>query len=137
MVDKDNSKPKKIPKRTLYALRFFLLIAVIIFIRVFFGESTESKLSSQPAPQPKIDSYTKYSCVDWLKVIGEGSKGVNTEAEIRAGIAKVYELARFSQDADIVESATRQLATITAGDIDGFAIASTDFGNACKKYGAL
>jgi hypothetical protein len=89
------------------------------------------------APKPKIDIMTKSSCEDWLAIIGEGAKGINSEAEIRDGMKKVYETARYSTDADIVEAATLQLAALTAGDIDAFATYSNDFGNACKAHGAL
>jgi len=89
------------------------------------------------APKPKIDIMTKSSCKDWLAIIGEGAKGINSEAEIRDGMKKVYETARYSTDADIVEAATLQLAALTAGDIDAFATYSKDFGNACKAHGAL
>ena len=89
------------------------------------------------APKPELDIMTKSSCEDWLVIIGEGAKGLKTEAEVREGMQKVYEIARYSTDADIVEYSTQQLAAITAGDFEAFGVASEAFGNACKARGAL
>jgi hypothetical protein len=128
-------------------------IIIIIFLGIFgtifdSGDSSQTtpqqtaqvEKAPQPvaeAPKPKIDIMTESSCEDWLAIIGEGAKGISSEAEIRDGMKKVYEIARYSTDADIVEAATLQLAAITAGDIDAFASYSNDFGNACKAHGAL
>jgi hypothetical protein len=81
------------------------------------------------------DIMTQRSCRDWYLIISEGSKGVQTDAELRDGIKKVYDVARYSADTDIAEAATRQLAAVTAGDSAAFAIAGNDFGNACKAHG--
>lgn len=144
MEDNENPQPKKNSVLYLFALGYFIFAVFVLSVSDMFGSSAETVTSGENnsyrmdvAPQPQIDLMTKYSCRDWQQVIGAGAKENNTEAEIRAGLAKVYNLARFSEDTDIVESATRQLATITAGDLDGFALASKHFGNACRKYGAL
>ena len=81
------------------------------------------------------DIMTTRSCRDWYLVIAEGGKGVQTDAELRAGMKKVYDVARYSADADIADAATRQLAAVTAGDAAAFQQAATDFGNACKAHG--
>jgi hypothetical protein len=129
-----------------------IIISIFFFgiIGIIFNAGTSSQTNTQQtaqvekapqpvaeAPKPKIDIMTESSCEDWLAIIGEGAKGINSEAEIREGMKKVYEIARYSTDADIVEAATLQLAAITAGDIDAFATYSNDFGNACKAHGAL
>ena len=78
---------------------------------------------------------TKKSCRDWYSVISEGAKGIQTDAELRAGMRKVYDTARYSEDLDISDAATRQLAAVTAGDTSAFETAAIDFGNACKAHG--
>ena len=78
---------------------------------------------------------TKKSCRDWHEVISEGAKGIQTDAELRTGMQKVYDVARYSEDLDIADAATRQLAAVTAGDTSAFETAATDFGNACKARG--
>lgn len=133
------------------------IIASVFFFGIFFGiigaifsagsstqttpqQTAQVETAPQPvaeAPKPELDIMTKSSCEDWIVIIGEGAKGIKTETEVREGMQKVYETARYSTDADIVDAATRQLAALTAGDIDAFSVASTDFGNACKAHGAL
>ncbi len=81
------------------------------------------------------DIMTKRSCRDWYVQISEGGKGVQTDAERLAGFKKVYEVARYSEDSDIADAATRQLAALIAGDVEAFSIAANDFGNACKAHG--
>lgn len=78
---------------------------------------------------------TRQSCRDWYAAISESAKGVMTDAELRAGMQKVYDKARYSVDLDIVDAATRQLAAVTAGDVEAYGIAATAFGNACKAHG--
>jgi hypothetical protein len=149
MVNDKNSKPKHkytIPEILVGLVLFTALFAGLIGAVTGSSESTKTDTASggkndpyrmEVAPQPEIDIMTKSSCKDWIAIIGEGAKGINSESEIRAGMQKVYETARYSTDADIVDAATRQLAALTAGDIDAFSVASTDFGNACKAHGAL
>ena len=89
---------------------------------------------STPA-EPTVDLFTKRACRKWYESISEGSKGVQTTAEIRKGLQVVYEAAQFSEIPAIVDAGTRQLAAITIEDVDAFQAAMTDFGNACKAAG--
>jgi len=144
-----DKKPKH--KYTIPEILVGLVLITALFgglINIVTGSSGSSKSDTasggkndpyrmEVAPQPEIDIMTKSSCKDWLAIIGEGAKGVSNTEELRAGMQKVYETARYSADADIVDSATRQLASLTAGDVDAFSVASNDFGNACKAHGAL
>jgi len=144
-----DKKPKH--KYTIPEILVGLVLITALFgglINIVTGSSGSSKSDTasggkndpyrmEVAPQPEIDIMTKSSCKDWIAIIGEGAKGVSNTEELRAGMQKVYETARYSADADIVDSATRQLASLTAGDVDAFSVASNDFGNACKAHGAL
>jgi hypothetical protein len=129
-----------------------IIISIFLFgiIGIIFNTGTSMQSAQQQTtqvetapqrvaeePKPELDIMTKSSCEDWIVIIEEGAKGLKTETEVREGMQKVYETARYSTDADIVDAATRQLAALTAGDIDAFSVASTDFGNACKAHGAL
>jgi hypothetical protein len=103
-------------------------------------QTAQVEKAPEPAaqiPKPELDIMTESSCEDWLVIIGEGAKGLKTETEVREGMQQVYEIARYSTDAEIVEYATQQLAAITAGDFEAFGVASEAFGNACKARGAL
>jgi hypothetical protein len=144
-----DKKPKH--KYTIPEILVGLVLITALFgglVNIVTGSSGSSKSDTasggkndpyrmEVAPQPEIDIMTKSSCKDWIAIIGEGAKGVSNTEELRAGMQKVYETARYSADADIVDSATRQLASLTAGDVDAFSVASNDFGNACKSHGAL
>jgi hypothetical protein len=130
-----------------------VLVAGIVMYAAFspkpFWSTPEKKLTIEEQRQKASDELTrKYansgvsndimtarSCKDWYVVISEGAKGVQTISELRAGMKKVYEVARYSVDADIADAATRQLAAVTAGDTAAYEIAATDFGNACKAHG--
>jgi hypothetical protein len=131
-----------------------IIISIFFFgiIGIIFNAGTSSQTTPQqtaqvekapqpvaeaPKPKPELDIMTESSCEDWLVIIGEGAKGLKTEAEVREGMQQVYEIARYSTDAEIVEYATQQLAAITAGDFEAFGVASEAFGNACKARGAL
>jgi hypothetical protein len=137
MTTPDNSKPK----RKLTRLQFTLLVIVVLIVigSLSGGGDETSSSSSSPgvsAPtEPQVDLYTERACRKWYEAISEGGKGVQTNAEIREGMKVVYEAAQFSKIPEIVDAGTRQLAAITQGDLEAFAIAGNDFGNACKAAG--
>lgn len=137
-MSEEASKPKKKLKIWQIALIVFGLFALI---GQFTGGSETSSPSeetavSKPAEEAeKVDFVTKRACRIWRQVVDEGSKGVQTTEELRAGMKEVYDVAKVSYDADIVEAATRQLAAITSGDVDAFKEAATDFGVACQSKG--
>jgi hypothetical protein len=99
----------------------------------FFDRIISESENNKVAPKIELDPMTKSSCEEWSSIV----KNAKGEAEIRKGMQRVYETARYSVDADIVDAATRQIAAITAQDIDAFNDASYDFGGACKTHGAL
>jgi hypothetical protein len=134
MDKSENSAPRKKLKKWQIAA----LVVLGLFVLGLFSDSdSESNTSGTVAASsaPAVDIMTKRSCRDWYSVISEGGKGVQTDSEIREGMKKVYDVARYSEDMDIADAATRQLAAITAGDAVEFEKAATDFGNACKAHG--
>lgn len=148
MTNSDSAKPLETWK-----IVAIVLAAVVVMYAAFspkpFWAAPEKKLTMEEQRQKASDELTnKYSnsgvssdimtarsCKDWYVVISEGGKGVQTVSELRAGMKKVYDVARYSEDADIADAATRQLAAVTAGDAAAYEKAATDFGNACKAHG--
>jgi hypothetical protein len=136
-VSTPNFQPKKKLKFWQIAL---IVLGVLIVLGQFAGGSSNSEnkspSNSQSSSQAeKVDFVTKRACRIWHQVVEEGSKGVQTTEELRAGMKEVYDVAKVSYDADIVDAATRQLAAITKGDVDAFRVASNDFGVACQSKG--
>ena len=116
------------------------VVVIVLVGLVIIGSSTGNKSdvptsTSASVPVVKVDIMTKRSCRDWYVVIAEGGKGVQTNAELKNGMKMVYDVARYSEDYDIADAATRQLAAVIANDSEAFAIAGADFGNACKAHG--
>ena len=135
----ENPLPKK-------KLKKWQIVAIVLVAAAIIGQFTgsgdsvtESNSSgttqATTAPEPSVDIFTKRACRKWRIAVAEGAKGVQTTAEIRAGIKVVYEAAQLSEIPAIVDSGTRQLAAITNGDVEAFSAAALDFGNACKAVG--
>jgi hypothetical protein len=137
MTTPENTPFQKRFKKWQWALMIFVVLAVIGQLTGGNSKSSPSSSTSTSASSSSksVDIMTKKSCRDWYEVISEGGKGIQTDAELRTGMQKVYEVARYSEDLDIVDAATRQLAAVTAGDTSAFETAATDFGNACKAHG--
>ena len=137
MTTPDNTPFQKRFKKWQWALMIFVVLAVIGQLTAGNSKSSSSSSNSTSASSSSksVDIMTKKSCRDWYEVISEGGKGIQTDAELRTGMQKVYEVARYSEDLDIVDAATRQLAALTAGDTSAFETAAKDFGNACKAHG--
>ena len=137
MTPPENTPFQKRFKKWQWALMIFVVLAVIGQLTGGNSKSSSSSSNSTSASSSSksVDIMTKKSCRDWYEVISEGGKGIQTDAELRTGMQKVYEVARYSEDLDIVDAATRQLAAVTAGDTSAFETAATDFGNACKAHG--
>jgi len=137
MTTPENTPFQKRFKKWQWALMIFVVLAVIGQLTGGNSKSSSSSSTSTSASSSSksVDIMTKKSCRDWYEVISEGGKGIQTDAELRTGMQKVYEVARYSEDLDIVDAATRQLAAVTAGDTSAFETAATDFGNACKAHG--
>ena len=137
MTNSENSVPKKKLKK--WQIVVIALLALLVIGQLFGSSNSDTNTSSTTTvTTPKVtevDIMTKRSCRDWYEVIGEGAKGIQTDAEIREGMQKVYDVARYSTDLDIADAATRQLAAITSGNTSAFETAATDFGNACKAHG--
>lgn len=133
-----NPPPKK-------KLKFWQISLIVIGVLVLIGQfsggssgdsttnSNSGKTSASSALE--VDFVTKRACRIWRQVISEGSKGVQSYEELRAGMKEVYDVAKVSYDADIVDAATRQLAAITSGDNEAFKKAGNDFGLACESKG--
>ena len=139
MTNPEDAAPKRNKLLNWKVILGILLILVII--GQFSGGTKSNKSSSSTtstsasSSSKSVDIMTKKSCRDWYEVISEGAKGIQTDAELRVGMQKVYDVARYSEDLDIADAATRQLAAVTAGDTSAFETAATDFGNACKAHG--
>jgi hypothetical protein len=138
MSTNENGKPKRKP------LKKWQVVAIVVFILFVIGSisggndkttqsSTPTGVSASSAPE--VDLFTKRACRKWREAISEGSKGIQTTAEIREGMKVVYEAAQFSEIPAIVDAGTRQLAAITNNDVEAFEIAGIDFGNACNAAG--
>jgi len=138
MTTPENTPFQKRFKKWQWALMIFVVLAVIGQLTGGNSKSSSSSSStstSASSSSNSVDIMTKKSCRDWHEVVSEGAKGIQTDAELRAGMQKVYDVARYSEDLDIVDAATRQLAAVTAGDTSAFETAATDFGNACRAHG--
>ena len=133
-------------------MKGLVILAILAFLSVITGNSnrdvsnivapeskSDTSVSSQAAkPQPvenKVDIMTESACEEFRPFLSEASKGVFTDEEIRLEIKKIYDIAKYSTDVDIVESATSLMAAATSGDSDAFLSAGTDFGNACVSKG--
>jgi hypothetical protein len=136
MTQSEGTAPKKKFKKWQIVLVGFIALLVI---GQLFGSDKSSTSSSSSSPttteSTAVDIMTKRSCRDWYTQISEGAKGVQTDEERIAGFREVYDVARYSTDADIADAATKQLAALIAGDVDAFSVAATNFGNACKTHG--
>ena len=137
MTTPDNTPFQKRFKKWQWALLIIVVLAVIGQLTGGNSNTSSSSTSSTSSSSSSnsVDIMTKKSCRDWHEVVSEGAKGIQTDAELRAGMQKVYDVARYSEDLDIADAATRQLAAVTAGDASAFETAATDFGNACKARG--
>ena len=134
------SEDKPNPKKKLKTWQIVLIVfAFFALIGQFTGESDSSNekpaASNSTDKSNQVDFMTKRACRIWHQVVEEGSKGVQTTEELRAGMKEVYDVAKVSNDADIVDAATRQMAAITSGDVDAFKVAANDFGIACQSKG--
>lgn len=112
--------------------------ALMIIGQLFGGESASTSNSSTAASSTSVtknvDIMTKRSCRDWYTWTAEGAKGVLTMSEMRNSFKKIYDVAKYSEDLDIADAATRQMAALTSGDVKEFESAAMDFGNACKTH---
>lgn len=139
-MSEDQSSPKT-------KLKVWQIVLLVFAFLVILGQFTGENESSNPIEKPvasfststndsnKVDFVTKRACKLWRIAVDEGAKGVQTLEEMRAGMKEVYDVAKVSRDADIVDAATRQLSAITLEDLDAFAVAAKDFGEACLSKG--
>ena len=138
MTTQENSKPKRKPLKKWQIVAIAILVLFLIGSLSGGGDKTTTSSSSAGVSEPstpQVDMFTKRACRKLYEAISEGGKGIQTNAEIRAGMKVVYEAAQFSEIPAIVDAATRQLAAITSGDVEAFGIAGNDFGQACKAAG--
>ena len=142
MSNSENSPPKKKKlKKWQWAVLIFVVFPIILVLFIPSSSTTTSTpeattTTSTPEVATPAESVLDYSatraCSIWVDVIDEGRKGIQTEAELRAGFKKVYEKAKSSEIPQIVDAATRMLSSITIYNIDEFEKANNDFGKACS-----
>ena len=141
MSTPENLPPKKKLKKWQWAVLIFVVFPIILSLflpssstTTFTPEATTT--TSTPEVATPAESVLDYSatraCSIWVDVIDEGRKGIQTEAELRAGYKKVYEKAKSSDIPQIVDAATRMLSSITIYNIEEFEKANSDFGKACS-----
>ena len=141
MSTPENLPPKKKLKKWQWAVLIFVVFPIILSLflpssstTTFTPEATTT--TSTPEVATPAESVLDYSatraCSIWVDVLGEGRRGIQTEAEMRAGFKKVYEKAKSSEIPQIVDAATRMLSSITIYNIDEFEKANNDFGKACS-----
>jgi len=88
------------------------------------------------ATSPTIaDASAELGCAHFRNVMGDISKGILTDAEIRTKIQQVYDTARVSENPGIAPDAQAMLAAATANDGTAFASAAADFAKACTAVG--
>ena len=142
MSNSENLPPKKKKlKKWQWAVLIFVVFPIILVLFIPSSSTTTSTpeattTTSTPQVVTPAESVLDYSatraCSIWVDVIDEGRKGIQTEAELRAGYKKVYEKAKSSDIPQIVDAATRMLSSITIYNIDEFEKANSDFGKACS-----
>lgn len=142
MSDSENLPPKKKKlKKWQWAVLIFVVFPIILVLFIPSSSTTTSTpeattTTSTPEVATPAESVLDYSatraCSIWVDVIDEGRKGIQTEAELRAGYKKVYEKAKSSDIPQIIDAATRMLSSITIYNIDEFEKANSDFGKACS-----
>lgn len=142
MSNSENLPPKKKKlKKWQWAVLIFVVFPIILVLFIPSSSTTTSTpeattTTSTPEVTTPAESVLDYSatraCSIWIDVIDEGRKGIQTEAELRAGYKKVYEKAKSSDIPQIVDAATRMLSSITIYNIDEFEKANSDFGKACS-----
>ena len=142
MSNSENLPPKKKKlKKWQWAVLIFVVFPIILVLFIPSSSTTTSTpeattTTSTPEVVTPAESVLDYSatraCSIWVDVIDEGRKGIQTEAELRAGYKKVYEKAKSSDIPQIVDAATRMLSSITIYNIDEFEKANSDFGKACS-----
>ena len=142
MSTSENLSPKKKKlKKWQWAVLIFVVFPIILVLFIPSSSTTTSTpeattTTSTPEVVTPAESVLDYSatraCSIWVDVIDEGRKGIQTEAELRAGYKKVYEKAKSSDIPQIVDAATRMLSSITIYNIDEFEKANSDFGKACS-----
>ena len=142
MSTSENLPPKKKKlKKWQWAVLIFVVLPIILVLFIPSSSTTTSTpeattTTSTPEVATPAESVLDYSatraCSIWVDVIDEGRKGIQTEAELRAGYKKVYEKAKSSDIPQIVDAATRMLSSITIYNIEEFEKANSDFGKACS-----
>ena len=142
MSTSENLPPKKKKlKKWQWAVVIFVVLPIILVLFIPSSSTTTSTpeattTTSTPEVATPAESVLDYSatraCYIWVDVIDEGRKGIQTEAELRAGYKKVYEKAKSSDIPQIVDAATRMLSSITIYNIEEFEKANSDFGKACS-----
>ena len=142
MSNSENLPPKKKKlKKWQWAVLIFVVFPIILVLFIPSSSTTTSTpeattTTSTPEVATPAESVLDYSatraCSIWVDVIDEGRKGIQTEAELRAGYKKVYEKAKSSDIPQIVDAATRMLSSITIYNIEEFEKANSDFGKACS-----
>jgi len=93
--------------------------------------------SSTPATtSPTIaDDGASLACSHFRNVMGDASKGLLTDAELRTKIQEVYDSAHVSANPGIASDAQAMLAAATANDGTAFTNAIAAFSDACVAVG--
>ena len=133
MSNSENLPPKKKKlKKWQWAVLIFVIFPIILVLFIPSSSTTTSTPEVATPAESVLDYSATRACSIWVDVIDEGRKGIQTEAELRAGYKKVYEKAKSSDIPQIVDAATRMLSSITIYNIDEFEKANSDFGKACS-----
>ena len=119
-----------------------IVVAIIIAIAASSGSnndtsspSTSTTTTATTTPVDPADAGAQLGCDHFRNVMGDASKGLLTDAELRTKIKEVYSDAYISASPDIATTATAMLAADTAGDVGAFTTALKAFGAACSALG--
>ena len=81
------------------------------------------------------DDGANLACSHFRNVMGDVSKGILTDTQLRAKIQQVYDNAQVSTKPGIATGAQAMLAAATANDGTAFTNAAAGFSDACVKLG--
>lgn len=81
------------------------------------------------------DNATGASCEHFRNIVGDISKGILSDTEIRGKMQEVYDTASISLDPGIPDGAQALLAAATAGDPAAMATAISAFSTSCSNVG--
>jgi hypothetical protein len=100
--------------------------------------ASSSTPTKRPTPAPATaDASAKVACRHWRNVVGDISKGILSDEEIRTKVQEVYDSAWVSEEPGIAEGAEAVLRAVTMDDGEAFLAAMGDFTDACVAANAF